>query len=82
MALEQSKIQALVKVGKQTIYTTLLEIAQNGHRRLTSPTVVLLVEAFATLQALLFQCLDGGVNDYPDGSSNGERSSRATLFIM
>ena len=55
--MEVRKIQALVKVGRQIISMTLLEIVMNSHKKRTTPTAELAEEASVASVALSFQLL-------------------------
>ena len=55
--MEVRKIQALVKVGRQIIYMTLLEIAGNGPKKRTTPATELAEEAAITAVALAIRLL-------------------------
>ena len=57
MDMEVNKIQALVKVGRQIIYMTLLEIVLNLPKKRTAPAAELAEEAAVTAMALTVQLL-------------------------
>ena len=60
MDMEVSKIQALVKTGRQIIYMTLQEILMNSHKKRASanePTAELSEEAAISALALTVQLL-------------------------
>ena len=57
MDMEVSKIQDIVKVGRQIIYMTLLETVGNSHKKRTTPAAELAEEAAMTTVALSVRLL-------------------------
>ena len=57
MDMEQNKIQVRVKVGRQIIYMTLLEIVLNLPKKRTAPAAELAEEAAISAMALAFRLL-------------------------
>ena len=57
MDMEQNKIQALVKVGRQIIYMTLLEIVMNLPKKRVAPESELAEEATVAALALTVRLL-------------------------
>ena len=67
--MEQSKIQALVKVGRQIIYMTLQETVGNLHKKRATPAAELSEEATFSAMALAIRLLFGATTLLPTPSA-------------